>query len=538
MPPAAPGGSVLPVITFTATIAGDPTTFDAPAYKAKLAAMLEGVDPSAISLTISAASVQVLARIVAPTPAVASSALGALQAATPAALTNSLGVSVLAKSLPPQWALEVIAASPPPAPPALPVPLPVGVNGTNGTSISIDSAQVAAGGGNSSACVPWSFTLPEGCDSSAWMGANAAMIVVIVCGSLLVVCLCILACMCCCQADSKASCCRALCCVSEDKAANIARHRARTLTNVGGGMGTERGLPISPGPGPHSQYPMMGGGMPMMGGGGPHGCGGMAAGCVGPAGFGGGYSHEEAAVMRTEETSPMMRHDGAPPQGPALAASMFPTAKEQKRAKNDLRKLEREASRQAKKKGSRGGKSAGGGMMGQPELGLGGAELPYGTPPPNYHHGPGGGGMMGPPLDGGGMMMMPPSHSNGYQNGNGYGGGGMGEGSGFGYSTPGTGGSVNERLNQRQQSVSSMNRPQCGSGMSHSSSPNLQHQPPPLSSAASSHRSPVPRPSISARQRSENGMAGPCGSCGSGGGSSGNVGGSGGPRCEFRSNAI
>jgi hypothetical protein len=114
-----PGSAILPVITFTATVAGDVDSFNQTAYTQSLARMLTGVSASDISVTVAAASVSVTASIVASTTEVGDSALSVLSASDAATLSAALGVTVTAVATP-ALALVPVAAS---QLPRLPSPL-------------------------------------------------------------------------------------------------------------------------------------------------------------------------------------------------------------------------------------------------------------------------------------------------------------------------------------------------------------------------------------------------------------------------------
>lgn len=98
-------------LTLALTITTTLEAFDAAAqttFKAKLAAQLDGISPSDITLQVRAASVGVVATISAPSKAVGNAALGTLQslAASTEALTTALGVPVEKVDAAPALVLE------------------------------------------------------------------------------------------------------------------------------------------------------------------------------------------------------------------------------------------------------------------------------------------------------------------------------------------------------------------------------------------------------------------------------------------------
>ena len=80
-------------VSFTVTVAGDVVTFDESAYKAALAALLDGVDPSTVTLKVVPASVSVTATFTAANNTAAANTLIALSDDLDA-LGRALGVSV------------------------------------------------------------------------------------------------------------------------------------------------------------------------------------------------------------------------------------------------------------------------------------------------------------------------------------------------------------------------------------------------------------------------------------------------------------
>lgn len=102
----------IPIVTFAATISGTVAGFDRDLYVANLAAQLDGVSPSDISLQVTAASVRVVATIESPTADIAWSAFKALQAASVAKLIAALAVVVEVAEPP---TITALPALPPPA---------------------------------------------------------------------------------------------------------------------------------------------------------------------------------------------------------------------------------------------------------------------------------------------------------------------------------------------------------------------------------------------------------------------------------------
>lgn len=111
LPPQLPPLDV-PTVIFAAVVAGTVAGFDRDLYVANLAAQLDGVSPSDISLQVAAASVRVVATITPPTAAIARSAFATLQAASLVELRASLAVTIEAVEAP---ILTALPASPSPA---------------------------------------------------------------------------------------------------------------------------------------------------------------------------------------------------------------------------------------------------------------------------------------------------------------------------------------------------------------------------------------------------------------------------------------
>lgn len=93
-------------VSFTITVAGSVESFDASAFKAKLAGQLEGVSPADIALNVTMASVRVAAIIRTRSEAIADASLQQLHTLTKSVdvLSDTLGVVVEAVAAPPQKA--------------------------------------------------------------------------------------------------------------------------------------------------------------------------------------------------------------------------------------------------------------------------------------------------------------------------------------------------------------------------------------------------------------------------------------------------
>ena len=116
-PPLPEGKTLAPKLSFAVVASGTVDTFDKSAYAANLATLLD-VDASLIELSVSAASVRVVATVTAGDMQAAqamSSVLGGLNAST---ATAALGVSVATLEAPTIALVVVDAASPPPQSPA------------------------------------------------------------------------------------------------------------------------------------------------------------------------------------------------------------------------------------------------------------------------------------------------------------------------------------------------------------------------------------------------------------------------------------
>ena len=111
-------------VTVSIVLSGTVDTFDADAYKANMAPLLEGVDPSDITLSVSAASVQVVAEIIAADASIADSVVTTIQSYDSGAMSAALGVTV-EQVVAPVIEVVVLTAPPPPSPePLSPPPTP------------------------------------------------------------------------------------------------------------------------------------------------------------------------------------------------------------------------------------------------------------------------------------------------------------------------------------------------------------------------------------------------------------------------------
>jgi hypothetical protein len=113
------------LLIHTATLSGTVEAFDRIAYTAALAALL-GVSTSAISLSVTAASVTVTSSIRAANNAAAATMLTTLRTASisPSALTAALGNIVTVEATTPPTVTERILLAPSPPPPSPPPPSP------------------------------------------------------------------------------------------------------------------------------------------------------------------------------------------------------------------------------------------------------------------------------------------------------------------------------------------------------------------------------------------------------------------------------
>lgn len=119
--PAAPGSSVRSVVKFRVTCEGTVEAFDKAAFKDGLATFLgDDITKDDIKLTVTAASIHVDVKVVAPTASAASAASSSISSATVSSLSTALGVTVTSVSTP-TISLEEIAAPHPP-PPIAPSP--------------------------------------------------------------------------------------------------------------------------------------------------------------------------------------------------------------------------------------------------------------------------------------------------------------------------------------------------------------------------------------------------------------------------------
>ena len=121
MPPAFPGLDYVRIISWTAIVAGDVSSFDISAFITGLA-NLTGVAKDSISAATSAASVNVQANLTVADDALVANVVSSL-GASPASLSASLGVAVEASNAP---QLLLVLGEPPAAPPTEDVPAIVG----------------------------------------------------------------------------------------------------------------------------------------------------------------------------------------------------------------------------------------------------------------------------------------------------------------------------------------------------------------------------------------------------------------------------
>lgn len=118
-----PGASIQSYISASFTIAGTVASFDAKGFKKSLASMLSssGVTEADIELTVTAASINVAAKILATSAATAAAAVTTLTAADASTLSSQLGVTVESVGEIGTYTAPRLA-SPPPAPLGVPVP--------------------------------------------------------------------------------------------------------------------------------------------------------------------------------------------------------------------------------------------------------------------------------------------------------------------------------------------------------------------------------------------------------------------------------
>ena len=136
-PPAPPGASYVPAVTFSATIAGTVASFDQNAYTTKLASVLGGVEAADITLAVSAGSVVVEATILTDSETVSEQVVSKLSGFTAITLGEAVGVTVESKSVP-RKSKGVRSFPPPPLPPPPPIPL-----GPSSTDNSINNGLIA-----------------------------------------------------------------------------------------------------------------------------------------------------------------------------------------------------------------------------------------------------------------------------------------------------------------------------------------------------------------------------------------------------------
>ena len=132
-PPLSPGGTYQPIVTIAFTLSGSVSSFDSDAqdaFRENLATQLNGVSASDIELTITAASVQVSARISARNASTAQTAAATISSTPTDQLSAALGQTIEDVSPPVVASVFVAAPSPPPPSPPLsasprPAPPPV-----------------------------------------------------------------------------------------------------------------------------------------------------------------------------------------------------------------------------------------------------------------------------------------------------------------------------------------------------------------------------------------------------------------------------
>jgi hypothetical protein len=114
-PPLSPGNRYIAAITASFTVAGDVSSFNQNAFKDALATQM-GVSPSAITLSVTSASVAVTATIVYPTQGAAQNAATTLANTSTVTLSAALGVTVQAVSniAPTSVAVTMPSLAPPP----------------------------------------------------------------------------------------------------------------------------------------------------------------------------------------------------------------------------------------------------------------------------------------------------------------------------------------------------------------------------------------------------------------------------------------
>jgi len=114
-PPLSPGNRYIAAITASFTVAGDVSSFNQNAFRDALATQM-GVSPSAITLSVTSASVAVTATIVYPTQGAAQNAATTLAHTSTATLSAALGVTVqaVANIAPTSVAVTMPSLAPPP----------------------------------------------------------------------------------------------------------------------------------------------------------------------------------------------------------------------------------------------------------------------------------------------------------------------------------------------------------------------------------------------------------------------------------------
>ena len=129
LPPLAPGSTRRSLVTAVFTLAGSVESFDRAAFTSRLLVAFPSAE--SVSLTVSAASVAVTARLILPTATDANAAASTLSSTSREALSDLLGVTVEAIAPPTiehdaevHGLLRDAPSPPPPRPPAAPAPSP------------------------------------------------------------------------------------------------------------------------------------------------------------------------------------------------------------------------------------------------------------------------------------------------------------------------------------------------------------------------------------------------------------------------------
>lgn len=136
-PPAPPGASYVPAVTFSATIAGTVASFDQNAYKNNLASVLGGVEATDITLAVSAGSVVVDATILTETDTVSEQVVDKLSTYDKTTFGEAVGLTVESTGVPSKTR-GVRSFPPPPLSPPPPIP-----SGPSSTDDSINNGLIA-----------------------------------------------------------------------------------------------------------------------------------------------------------------------------------------------------------------------------------------------------------------------------------------------------------------------------------------------------------------------------------------------------------